>query len=534
MKRRSVIALLAAAALLTGCSSGGNSVEGSAVLTGSSGSVGSVGSVGSASPASSAEHGTPGASGAGVSVPDSSAASADSGGSGGSAGSASSVSPVSPVSSADSAASSPVMSTAAPSTAAPEYSAGESPSDDYAPTDIGGVKSGDSGMALPEGEVFADTEMAAADGFADCPGPIDPLVPIDPIDPIGPIDPIEPEEPWIDPRAGLLTGGEWNDNENWDFWNSLYSSNNYGADWAGYLETWRTGMEYRAAVTVRDSSGAAVSGAKVSGMGTSAVTDNKGRAYLFWAKSEMSGGAEEFTVEYGGSTQTFTETVNGGIEPEFTLDGAAEPVPKSLDLMIMCDATGSMGDELEYLVCELEDVVTRIRSENANVPTRISVNFYRDEGDEYVVREYPFTTDLAAAVTAISEQTADGGGDTPEAVHTALKSAVSHNWDEDSVKVMFLVLDAPPHGDVQIIDETVKHVGEAAEKGIRIVPVAASGVDKSCEYLLRSMALKTGGTYTFLTNDSGIGYDHIEPTIGSYDVEKLNDMMVRIVGEYLE
>ena len=88
MKRRSVIALLAAAALLTGCSSGGNSVEGSAVLTGSAGSVGSVGSVGSASPASSAEHGTPGASGAGVSVPDSSAASADSGGSGGSAGSA--------------------------------------------------------------------------------------------------------------------------------------------------------------------------------------------------------------------------------------------------------------------------------------------------------------------------------------------------------------------------------------------------------------------------------------------------------------
>lgn len=543
MKRRSVIALIAAAALLTGCSSGdaaingasgGSSVEGSAVLTGSAGSTGSVGS---ASPASSAEHGTPGASGVDISAPDSSAASADSGGSGGSAGSASPVSPVSPVSSADSAASSPVMSTAAPSTAAPKLSAVESPSDDYAPTDIGGVKSGDSGLEFTEGEVFADVEMAAADGFADCPGPTDPLVPIDPIDPIdpiGPIDPIEPEEPWIDPRAGLLTGGEWNDNENWNFWNSLYSSNNYGADWTGYLETWRTGMEYRAAVTVRDSSGAAVSGAKVSGMGTSAVTDNKGRAYLFWAKSEMSGGAEEFTVEYGGSTQTFTETVNGGIEPEFTLDGAAEPVPKSLDLMIMCDTTGSMGDELEYLVCELEDVVTRIRSENANVPTRISVNFYRDEGDEYVVREYPFTTDLAAAVTAISEQTADGGGDTPEAVHTALKSAVSHNWDEDSVKVMFLVLDAPPHGDVQIIDETVKYVGEAAEKGIRIVPVAASGVDKSCEYLLRSMALKTGGTYTFLTNDSGIGYDHIEPTIGSYDVEKLNDMMVRIVGEYLE
>ena len=193
-----------------------------------------------------------------------------------------------------------------------------------------------------------------------------------------------------------------------------------------------------------------------------------------------------------------------------------------------------MGDELEYLKAELEDVVTRIKQENANIPVRISVNFYRDEGDEYVVREFPFTTDLDAAVRAISEQSADGGGDTPEAVHTALNSAVnSHDWDEDSIKVMFLVLDAPPHGDVQIIDDVVKHTRTAAEKGIRIVPVAASGVDKSCEYLLRSMAIMTGGTYTFLTDDSGIGYSHTEPTIGAYDVEKLNDMMVRIAGEYI-
>lgn len=109
----------------------------------------------------------------------------------------------------------------------------------------------------------------------------------------------------------------------------------------------------------------------------------------------------------------------------------------------------------------------------------------------------------------------------------------SHDWDADSVKVMFLVLDAPPHEDTQIIDEVVKHVRDAAEKGIRIVPVAASGVDKSCEYLLRSMAFMTGGTYTFLTDDSGIGYAHTEPTIGSYSVEKLNDMMVRIAGDYL-
>jgi hypothetical protein len=42
----------------------------------------------------------------------------------------------------------------------------------------------------------------------------------------------------------------------------------------------------------------------------------------------------------------------------------------------------------------------------------------------------------------------------------------------------------------------------------------------------------TGGTYTFLTNHSGIGNDHLEPTIGDYEVEKLNDLMIRVIKEY--
>lgn len=431
----------------------------------------------------------------------------------------------------DSTADVPVSTTAAK----PAVTSPATTSAPYLPTDIGGTGStgddeisadiayADADVAYPEAAMI--TDGLAAGSYVECP---------DPIDPIEPIDPIGPVESWIDPQAGLLTGGEWNDNEHWDFWNNLYSSNNYGVDWSDYLQTWRTGMQYRAAVTVSDSSGSPVSDVKVTGMGYSAVTDNKGRAYLFFDDEQLVNGPSEFNVTYSGKTQSFSVIVNGDCGLEFTLDSAVKPAAKTLDLMIMCDTTGSMGDELEYLKAELEDVVTRIRKDNANIPTRISVNFYRDEGDEYVVREYPFTTDLDAAVNAIAEQSANGGGDTPEAVHTALRSAVSHDWDEDSVKVMFLVLDAPPHEDPQIIDEVVKCTKDAAEKGVRVVPVAASGVDKSCEYLLRSMAAMTGGTYTFLTDDSGIGYGHMEPTVGSYDVEKLNDMMVRIVSGYLE
>ena len=202
----------------------------------------------------------------------------------------------------------------------------------------------------------------------------------------------------------------------------------------------------------------------------------------------------------------------------------------------MCDTTGSMSDELCYLQAELMDIVKSIQQANSNTDIRMSVNFYRDEGDEYVVREYPFTADVDSAVRAISEQYATGGGDTPEAVHTALDSALNnHDWDEDAVKIMFLVLDAPPHSsDVQIVDSVRGYIEQAAEMGVRIIPIASSGVDKTTEYLLRTMSFVTGGTYTFLTDDSGIGGGHIEPTVGAYNVEKLNEMMIRIVNGYLE
>ncbi len=345
-----------------------------------------------------------------------------------------------------------------------------------------------------------------------------------------PDDCIIDETPEITPQSGLLTGGEWNDNEHWADWNALYGSH---SDWNGYKSDWRIADDYRLTVTVT-SDGKPLEGARVTwGGSVSAITDNKGEAYLF-----SEGMPTEVTVTCGDKSATsLVDWVLDEHDLHFTvnLDGAVSPIAQKLDLMIMCDTTGSMGDELEYLKVELEDIVKSIKSQNANIPTRISVNFYRDTDDEYEVRQFPFSDNIDDVAAAIREQSASGGGDFPEAVHTALGSAVNnHDWDEDSVKIMFLVLDAPPHDDVQIIDSVNKYVAKAAEMGIRIIPVASSGIDKSTEYLLRTMAFTTGGTYTFLTDDSGVGYGHIEPTVGAYNVEKLKDMMIRIVNGYLE
>ena len=49
---------------------------------------------------------------------------------------------------------------------------------------------------------------------------------------------------------------------------------------------------------------------------------------------------------------------------------------------------------------------------------------------------------------------------------------------------------------------------------------------------MRSIALLTNGTSFFLTDDSGIGNPHIQPTTDSLKVEHLNDMLVRTIVEF--
>lgn len=146
--------------------------------------------------------------------------------------------------------------------------------------------------------------------------------------------------------------------------------------------------------------------------------------------------------------------------------------------------------------------------------------------------EFNHDTDLV--LEQLKKEYADGGGDYPEAVDQALYDGVfNHSWNGESIKLLFLILDAPPHNDSSQINSNLqKTIVEAAKQGIRIIPVASSGVDKDTETFLRTIAILTGGTYTFLTDHSGIGNSHIEPTIGSYQVESLNDCIVRIIKTY--
>jgi len=124
-----------------------------------------------------------------------------------------------------------------------------------------------------------------------------------------------------------------------------------------------------------------------------------------------------------------------------------------------------------------------------------------------------------------------------EAVDKALELAVSLNWSKSShARLMFFMLDMVPFRDNETVKQLQEATALAAEKGIRIIPVVASAEDMNMslplEYLMRSIALATNGTYVFLTDHSKIGGEHATPVTDSYDVELLNDAIKRIIRQY--
>lgn len=193
-----------------------------------------------------------------------------------------------------------------------------------------------------------------------------------------------------------------------------------------------------------------------------------------------------------------------------------------------------MGDEISYLKTELNNVIQQVKDSNPQLSVKLGSVFYRDKGDDYPTRKSDLSFDVSKTTRFIQEQAAGGGGDFPEGVDDALDVAINDIQWSDTVltKIIFLVLDAPPHESQDKINRLQALIAKAAAKGIKIVPVTASGIDKSTEYLMRSWALATNGTYVFLTNHSGIGDKHIEPTTDSYEVEKLNDLLVRVFHQF--
>lgn len=268
-------------------------------------------------------------------------------------------------------------------------------------------------------------------------------------------------------------------------------------------------------------------------------TDNDGKAELwinlFEGEAINSTSGFSLKIDDGKATRSNIKLFESGIN-EIRVNYTPSFADDKIEIAFVVDATGSMADELEYLKAELEDVIKKVEKTNPQTQVMTGAVFYRDEGDDYVTKTSPFDNGIGTTISFIREQSADGGGNFPEAVHSAMSKAVNElQWSSSArSRVIFLVLDAPPHYEDQVIADLKNSIQKAAELGIKVIPISASGIDKETEFLLRTMGIVSNGTYVFITDHSGIGNDHLEPTIGQYKVEYLNELLVRLINKQIE
>jgi len=337
-------------------------------------------------------------------------------------------------------------------------------------------------------------------------------------------------------QPGVITAGEWNDLDNWTFLETIMGKD----DFKSMPSSWSFYNNNRISVQVVGTDSMPIIDAlvKLKRDGTtlfSARTDNKGTVELWLDLFQINpeSGFSKLAIDINnGSSITsnvkpYKEGINKIVLPAMTVDN-------KIEISFVVDATGSMGDELEYLKTELLDVISKVKNSNPNSMVSTSSVFYRDEGDDYVTKISNFTVDNRVTTNFIKNQSAGGGGDFPEAVHSALDKAVNElQWSSKAkTRLLFLLLDAPPHHDNAVIANIQASILKASEKGIKIIPITASGIDKETEFLMRFMAISTNGTYVFITNHSGIGNNHLEATVGQYQVEQLNNLMVRLINKY--
>ncbi len=272
--------------------------------------------------------------------------------------------------------------------------------------------------------------------------------------------------------------------------------------------------------------------------GLTAHTHNDGTVAVFLTEETTACLEQEelaLTVSVGSSLYQTNLAVTPDDDQTWTLEVPLQKdsQARQLDLAWVVDVTGSMADELRFVREELIDIVDQIKTSASIDDVRIATIFYRDRGDQFVTRVHDFSEDLDQVQDDIEAQRATGGGDFPESVNAALLEAMrTLSWrDTNTVRLLFLVADAPPH---YYPDEQYTYrdaLPDAQASAIKLFPVAGSGIDKSTEYLFRNLAVGTMGKYIFITDDSGIGGGHLDPDIEQFQVETLNAILIRTILE---
>jgi len=174
-----------------------------------------------------------------------------------------------------------------------------------------------------------------------------------------------------------------------------------------------------------------------------------------------------------------------------------------IDAVFVLDTTGSMSSLIEAAKLKIWSIANTMVTGKPRPDIRMGLLAYRDRGDAYVTKPTAPTDDLDKVYADLMGFTAEGGGDEPESVNQALSEAVNgFSWDmgEGTLRIVYLVGDAPPHMDYEQdakYDATCK---AAAERGIIINTIRCGGI-AAAEPIWQDIARRAEGEYFHIDNE---------------------------------
>ena len=228
--------------------------------------------------------------------------------------------------------------------------------------------------------------------------------------------------------------------------------------------------------------------------------------------------------------------VQGDGAHEISLSGTMDyGTQVDLDVLFLLDSTGSMSDEIRQIKTTLDSIAQRVSELPSHPDLRFAMVSYRDRGDDYVTRLYDFESSVESFRRSIQGVRADGGDDYPESMNQALHEAVNDaGWRRDSIRLIFLVADAPPHLDYPQDEDYAVEMVRARQKGIKIFSVASSGLDEQGERVMRQIAQQTMGRFLFILYSSGPqGKLDTPHDVEQYSVDRLDDLIVGLIEDEL-
>ena len=331
-------------------------------------------------------------------------------------------------------------------------------------------------------------------------------------------------------KASTLTAAEWNDLANWQLWTPQLKLG------AGRLvqEKWHFALQHRYTVVLTDSLHKRIADARITletSQGTlldESRTDNNGISYLFLTAPTK---PEDLRLKIVYADQVFyigdLNPQNGRIEKQLNIQRNVSPV---MDILFVANTSLATGDKLVYLQKELKELVNKTKSQaDSTLHIRLGSIFYGLHAGNSIIRTHPFILQPEPTLLTFTKPYTTVTH-SPEAIDLALEEAIYRQaWTKNaSSRLLFLLVDMPFLQDPGTITRLSSLSREAARQGIRIIPVSMGSMNLSGELLLRSLAIRTNGTYIFVTHPEE-GLSNPLSTISTYTDEPLNNLMLRLL-----